>query len=76
MSAIAEEWDLYVLNYQLNEANNENAKKELYAGEVLKSIIVDEELEIEENQVQDIRKLIKQVGKEEEKYVIIHEGEF
>ena len=70
MSSIAEEWDIYKLNMTMNGEDTN-----VYAGKVLKSIIIDEELEINENDVQEIAKLIKAVGNTEEKYVIIHEGE-
>jgi len=79
MSEIAEEWELKIGNYEIENRTDENkvnaSIESIYAGEVLKSIIVDEGLEIEEEQVQDIKVLITKVGKEEETYVIIHEGE-
>ena len=71
MSAIAEEWDLYKMNMKMNGENPDV----VYAGEVLKKIIRDEGLEIGEDKVINIIELLKQVEKEEEKYVIIHEGE-
>ena len=71
MSAIAEEWQLNIGTYAIDRAS----EKEVYAGEVLKSIIIDEEMDLEESKVQDIKKLITRVGKTEEKYTIIHEGE-
>ena len=70
MSQIAEEWDLSKLDM---EAMGKDTN--IYAGEVLKKIIVDEELEIQESDVQNVRALIKLVGNTEEKYVILHEGE-
>lgn len=69
MATIAEEWNLYITSLKVS-----NEDTNIYAGEVLKHIIIDEELNIEESQVQDIRSLIKEVGKKEEEYVIIHEG--
>ena len=71
MSAIAEEWELNIANYEIDRQGINN----IYAGEVLKSIIFDEGLEIDESEVQDIKILIKKVTTEEEKYCIIHEGE-
>ena len=71
ISAIAEEWQLNIGTYAIDRAS----EKEVYAGEVLKSIIIDEEMDLEESKVQDIKKLITRVGKTEEKYTIIHEGE-
>ena len=49
---------------------------EVYAGEILKKIIEEEELEIRQEQVENIRQMLKNCGNEEEKYVIVHEGEF
>lgn len=71
MSAIAEEWDIYKLNMKLR---NEKPEK-VYAGKILKNIIETEGLEIEESSVQKIKTLLKQVGNEEEEYVMIYEGE-
>ncbi len=71
MSGIAEEWDLYKMNMKMNGENPD----EIYAGEVLKKIIRDEGLEIEEDKVINITEVLNQVEKEEEKYVMIHEGE-
>ena len=52
--------------------NNEST--DIYAGDVLKEIIETEQLEIETNNVKDIRKLLKSIGTTEEKYVIVYEG--
>ena len=71
MAEIAEEWQLNVGTYVIDRQGIEN----IYAGEVLKEIIFDEGLEIDESEVQDIKSLIKKVTSEEEKYCIIHEGE-
>ena len=65
MSSIAERWELYLGSYELNNLGNAD-KTTLYGGEILKNIIIDEELEIEDSQVQDIKELIPIVGKEEE----------
>ena len=70
MATIAEQWDIYKINLSMNGESTE-----VYAGEVLKKIIVDEGLEITEDVVVDIKKLVPEVGKEEERYTIIHEGE-
>lgn len=74
MSSIAERWELYVGSYELNNLGASDTKS-LYAGELLKQIIMDEELEVEDSQVQDIKVLIPNVTEEEESYVIVHEGE-
>lgn len=75
MATIAEEWNLHVMGYQIGESSVKN-KKEVYAGgDILKEIILDEEIEIEEEKIQDIKKIAKEVGSEEEKYVIGFEGE-
>ena len=70
MSTIAEQWDIQKMNLSINGESTE-----VYAGEILKKIIVDESLEIREDVVVDITKLLSEVGKTEEKYVMIHEGE-
>lgn len=75
MSKIAEETSMYVTSYVLDNLDKQDPEKDIYAGEVLKSIISDEELEVEDSKVQNIRELISSVGKEEEKYTIIFEGE-
>ena len=62
MSAIAERWELYLGSYELENLGTAN-RKELYAGEILKSIIVDEELDIQDSQVQNIKELIPIVDK-------------
>ncbi len=70
MSSIAEEWELDKMNLSMNgESTN------IYAGEVLKKIAKEEELEIEESAIQNIRNLLENVGQKEENYVIVHEGE-
>jgi len=69
MSAISEEWDLYTTNLTIA---GESTK--IYAGEILKEIIVNEELQVEESNVQNIRKLIKNVGSTQEEYVMVYEG--
>ncbi len=71
MSAISEEWDIYKINLSMNGQSTE-----VYAGEILKKIIEEEELEIRQEQVENIRQMLKNCGNEEEKYVIVHEGEF
>ena len=71
MSAISEEWSTYKIGEEIAGEEVDN----IYAGELLKEIIVSDELEIEENQVKNIKEMIKQVGKTEEEYVIVHEGE-
>ena len=73
MSEIAEQWSLYKTSYFVNNIGSDG--KELYAGEILKEIISTEELEIDESKVQNIKTLIPKVGTEEEKYVMIYEGE-
>ena len=69
MSEIAEEWNLYYTNLIIN-----NEDTNIYAGKLLKEIIKNEALELEENKVKDITKMIKSVKSKQEKYVIIYEG--
>ena len=73
MSAIAEEYDMYLTEQKINKLDS-NETVNIYAGKVLKNIIEDEKLDVDENNVQDIRKLIKKVGKSEEEYVIVYES--
>lgn len=74
MAEIAEEYSLYKAEAVLNSMA-ETDGSDIYAGELLKKIIQDEELEVEESKVQDIKKMLKKVTSKEEKYVIVHEGE-
>ena len=67
MSAIAEEYDMYLTEQKINNLDS-NEEIKIYAGKVLKNIIQDEELDVDENNVQDIRKLLKNVGKTAEEY--------
>ena len=60
MSAIAEEYDMYLTEQKINNLDS-NEEIKIYAGKVLKNIIQDEELDVDENNVQDIRKLLKNV---------------
>lgn len=69
MAEIAEEWNLYYSNLKIN-----NEDTNIYAGELLKEIIDNEELDIPKDKVQDITTLVKSVGKKQQEYVIIHEG--
>lgn len=73
MAAIAEEYDMYLTEQKINKLDS-NETVNIYAGKVLKNIIEDEKLDVDENNVQDIRKLIKKVGKSEEEYVIVYES--
>ena len=73
MSEIAEEFNMYLTEQKVNNLDS-NEEIKIYAGKVLKNIIEDEKLEVDESNVQDIRKLLKQVGKKEEEYVIVHES--
>ena len=73
MSAIAEEYNMYLTEQKINNLDS-NEEIKIYAGKVLKNIIQDEELDVDENNVQDIRKLLKNVGKTEEEYVIVYEN--
>lgn len=69
MAEISEELELYTMGLTID-----NQSTNIYAGEILKEIIESEELGIETNNVQDIRTLLKSVGKTEETYVMIYEG--
>ena len=73
MSAIAEEYDRYLTEQKINNIDK-NDEIKIYAGKVLKNIIEDEKLDVDANKVQDIRKLIKEVGKTQEEYVIVYES--
>ena len=73
MSEIAEEFNMYLTEQKVNNLDS-NEEIKIYAGKVLKNIIEDEKLEVDESNVQDIRKLLKKVGKKEEEYVIVHES--
>ena len=75
MSQIAEDFDLYMNSMNVNTLGELN-QKEIYAGgELIRNIIADEELEVEEEKIEDIRQMLEKVGKEEEAYVIVFEGE-
>lgn len=73
MSEIAEEFNMYLTEQKVNNLDS-NEEIKIYAGKVLKNIIEDEKLEVDESNVQDIRKVLKKVGKKEEEYVIVHES--
>ena len=76
MSAIAEQWDLYVAGYAMDN-NGQGNIKDLYAGgQVLKDYIADEEIDVPDSSIQDIRDLLDEVGAEEEKYSVGFQGDF
>ena len=68
---IAEEWNFARVNYKLNNVN----LNEFHAGKILKVLLADEEIDIEDDNIQDIRELLKNCGSEQENYIIIYEGE-
>ena len=69
MSQISEELGFYTMGLTLDQQSTD-----IYAGDVLKQIIQTEEIELDANKVQDIRKILKNVGKEEKDYCIVYEG--
>ena len=70
MSSIAEELDLYIMGQMVEEESTN-----LYAGELLKSIIEDEEIEeVDTNEVEDIKTILTKVTETEETYTIVFEG--
>ena len=77
MSQIAEEWDVKRISNKLDMYSDEKipVTGKTYAGEVLKDMISDEEIELDELKVQDIKAILNGVKEEEEKYVIIYEDE-
>lgn len=75
MSAIDEQWKLYVAD-NLAESLGRLDTKQLYAGgDIIYNIVADEEIEMDIGLIRDIRKLFSEVGEEEEKYTMAYEGE-
>lgn len=72
MSSIAEEVNIYNLNLSLNEEKAEN----LYAGKLAEQIIKQNEIDIGENPVINLKKISKNVGNAESKYSMVYEGIF
>ena len=81
MQEIAEKLGVYKISTaveymkQISNNNIEEANANLYAGEILKDIIAEEELEIEDNQVKDIKKVIESIKPSEEEYLMVYQGE-
>lgn len=75
MSAIAEEWKLYVAE-NVTESLGQIDTKQLYAGgNIIYDIIADEEIEMNIGLIKKIREILKEVGEEEEKFTMGFEGE-
>ena len=78
MSAIAEQWKLYVADCVAEELGPIDVKQ-LYAGTVgegvIYDIIADEEIEMDVGLIRDIRKLLNEVTEVEEKFTMAFEGE-
>ncbi len=77
MSKIAEELDLYNMALMMDSMENGTPLVKINAGELLKEINTDSdsELNLNEEDILDIKKVLESVGNEEEKYVIVYNGE-
>ena len=76
MAEIAEDWELNKISIQMNGSGKEETTG-IHGGEVLKEIIQEEEeMEITDDEIRDIKELIPKINKKEEEYVIIYEGDF
>ena len=75
MSAIAEEWKLYVAE-NVTESLGQIDTKQLYAGgNIIYDIIADEEIEMNIGLIKKIREILKEVGEEAQKFTMGFEGE-
>ena len=78
MSAIAEQWKLYVADCVAEDLGQTDIKQ-LFAGTVgegvIYDIIADEEIEMDVGLIKDIRKLLNEVTEVEEKFTMAFEGE-
>lgn len=72
MSAIAEDVNLYNLNLLLNDEKTEN----FYAGKLAEQIIEENEIDISENSVIDLKNISKNVKNAETSYAMVYEGTF
>ena len=75
MSAIAEEWKIYLAQEVTNSLGKKNIKELYTGGDIIYEIIADEEIEIDIGLIKNIRKVLNEVGNEEEKFTMGFEGE-
>ena len=75
MSAIAEQWKLYVADCVAEKLGNTDIKQLFTGGDIIYDIIADEEIEMDTGLIRDIRKLLNEVTEKEEKFTIGFEGE-
>ncbi len=75
MSAIAEQWNLYVADCVAEKLGQTDIKQLYAGGSVIYDIIADEEIEMDTGLIRDIRKLLNEVGETEEKFTMGFEGE-
>lgn len=76
MSAIAEEWKLYVADCLAEYPPTVDINELFAGGTILYDIIADEEIEMDLGSIRDIRKITKEMEDEQEKYSMAFEGEF
>ena len=70
MSAISEEVNIYNLNAILEGKETNN----IYIGNLAKKIVEENEINVDSSQILDIKKVLKNVGNAESKYVMVYEG--
>ncbi len=70
MSAISEEVNLYITN----EVIDNKVANTIYAGDLAKKIIEENEIDANKDDVLDLKKVSKSVGNAEKKYVMVFEG--
>ena len=76
MQEISEDLELYKSSLIIDNINNsDQVIKDLYAGKVLNDIDKEEQLNLDTSKIKDIRKMLNSVGKEEEEYSIVYEGD-
>lgn len=75
MSAIKEEWRLYITEQITTNFGDSDTKQLYVGGDIIYDIIADEEIEIDIGLIKDIRKILHEVGDEEEKFTMVFEGE-
>ena len=75
MSAIAEQWKLYVADCVAEKLDQTDIKQLYAGGGVIYDIIADEEIEMDVGLIRDIRKLLNEVTEVEEKFTMAFEGE-